>query len=60
LALLERGGIRRLKRDDAGAREDWQRLGQLAPGSEADMAARANLERLEANDAAPATPRRNP
>src|SRR6185437_4586649 len=40
-ALLERGNIRRLKGDVAGARQDWQRIGKLAPGSQADMAAKA-------------------
>jgi len=35
--------------DLAGARRDWQRIGQLAPGSQADMAARANIEHLESN-----------
>ena len=46
-ALLERGNIRGLKGDLTGARQDWERVGQLAPGSQADMAARANLEHLE-------------
>jgi hypothetical protein len=46
-ALLERGNIRRLKGDLLGARSDWERIGQLTPGSQADMAARANIERLD-------------
>src|SRR6266849_5857550 len=59
-ALLERGNIRRLKGDSRGAREDWERIGQLAPGSQADMAARANIERLElGQNAPPAKPRRS-
>jgi len=49
-ALLERGNIRRLKGDDAAAHQDWERVGQLAPGSQADMAAKANIERFEANE----------
>lgn len=32
-ALLERGNIRRLKGDVVGARQDWERVGQLAPGA---------------------------
>ena len=51
-ALLERGNIRRLEGDPAGARRDWEEIGQVAPGSPEDMAARANLEHL----APPATP----
>jgi hypothetical protein len=36
-------------------------VGQLAPGSQADMAAKANIERLESNDSAgPAKSRRSP
>ena len=46
-ALLERGNIRRLKGDLVGARADWEHIGQLAPGSQADMAAKANIERLD-------------
>jgi tetratricopeptide (TPR) repeat protein len=45
-ALLERGNIRRLMGDADGARSDWQRVGQVAPGTQADMAAQANLENL--------------
>ena len=52
-ALLERGNIRRLKGDTKGAREDWGRIGKLAPGSQADLAARSNLEHL-ARDTLPA------
>jgi tetratricopeptide (TPR) repeat protein len=46
-ALLERGNIRRLKGDTAGARNDWVRVSQLAPGTPADRAAKSNIERLE-------------
>jgi tetratricopeptide (TPR) repeat protein len=46
-ALLERGNIRRLKGDLTGARQDWRRIGDLAPSSQADMAAKANLEHLD-------------
>jgi tetratricopeptide (TPR) repeat protein len=45
-ALLERGNIRRLMGDVDGARRDWQRVGELAPGTQANMAALANLENL--------------
>ena len=38
--------IRRLMGDMAGARRDWQRVDQLAPGTQADTAARANLQNL--------------
>jgi tetratricopeptide (TPR) repeat protein len=55
-ALLERGDIRRLMGDTAGARRDWQRVGEVAPGTQADMAARANLEHLAAAKARPAAP----
>ena len=48
-AVLERGNIRRLKGDSEGARQDWERVGQLAPGSQADMAAKANIEHLQSN-----------
>jgi hypothetical protein len=58
-ALLERGNIQRLKGDLVGARTDWERIGQLAPGSQADMAAKANIERLDRKDpAAPTNPSR--
>src|ERR1700731_4716164 len=57
-ALLERGNIRRLKGDNEGARRDWERVGQLAHGSQADMAAKANIEHLQSNGAvAPAKSR---
>jgi tetratricopeptide (TPR) repeat protein len=46
-ALLERGNILRLKGDAAGARRDWLRVGMVAPGSEADAAAKTNLEKLD-------------
>jgi hypothetical protein len=48
-ALLERGNIRRLKGDNEGARQDWERVGQLAPGSQADMAAKANIEHVQSS-----------
>jgi regulator of sirC expression with transglutaminase-like and TPR domain len=48
-ALLERGNIRSLKGDNEGARQDWERVGQLAPGSQADMAAKANIEHVQSN-----------
>ena len=46
-ALLERGNIKRLKGDYAGARRDWLRIGQVAPETEAHVAAKANLERMD-------------
>jgi len=52
-ALLERGNIRRLSGDREGARADWERIGQLAPGTQADMAAKANIERLDRKDPTP-------
>ena len=58
--LLERGNIRWLNGDLEGARADWERIGQIAPGSQADMAARANIEHLETGgDLPPAKTRRN-
>jgi tetratricopeptide (TPR) repeat protein len=55
-ALLERGNIRCLMGDIPGARRDWQKVGRIAPGTQADMAALANLENLaRAQKAAPAT-----
>lgn len=47
-ALLERGNIRWLKGDLDGARQDWRRVAALAPGSPAESAAKANLDRLDA------------
>ena len=48
LGLLERGNIRRLKGDSAGARQDWRRVAELAPDSAAAAAAKVNLDRLNA------------
>ena len=45
--LLERGNIRRLTGDDAGAREDWLRILMEAPESPSATAAQANLQRLD-------------
>jgi tetratricopeptide (TPR) repeat protein len=58
-ALLERGDIRRLKGDINGARRDWVRVSELAPGTAADDAAKTNIERLEikGDAAAPASSR---
>jgi tetratricopeptide (TPR) repeat protein len=56
-ALLERGNIRRLMGNVDGARRDWQRVGEIAPGTQADMAARTNLEHLDRDKkSAPANP----
>ena len=46
-ALLERGDIRRLSGDVNGARQDWVKVSELAPGSGADEEAKTNIERLE-------------
>jgi tetratricopeptide (TPR) repeat protein len=46
-ALLERGNLLSLKGDLGGARRDWVRVSLLAPDTPADVAAKANIERLE-------------
>lgn len=46
-ALLERGMVRRLKGEDAAAREDWLRVIAMVPTSEAGDTARLNLEKLD-------------
>src|SRR5262249_6963308 len=51
--LFKRGNIRRLRGGLEGARADWKRIGQLAPGTQAAMAARVNIEHLELRNAAP-------
>jgi tetratricopeptide (TPR) repeat protein len=53
-ALLERGDIRSLEGDLAGARSDWMRVVRLAPKSAAGRAARANLTKLRRLGGAPA------
>jgi tetratricopeptide (TPR) repeat protein len=45
--LLERGNIRGMKGDVAGAKADWQRIIQLAPTSPEATAAKTNLARLD-------------
>lgn len=45
--LLERGILRRLKADDAGARQDWLEVLRLSPKSPAADAARVNLEAMD-------------
>ena len=45
--LLERGNIRRLGGDDAGARADWLRVLTEAPATPAAQSAQVNLERLD-------------
>ena len=47
VALLERGNIRRLGGDDAGARADWLRILTESPESPAASAAQANIVRLD-------------
>lgn len=58
--LLERGNIRALKGDMAGAKADWRRVEELAPHSADATAARNNLARVgEPSDkATPTTPNR--
>jgi Flp pilus assembly protein TadD len=46
-ALLERGILRRLADDNAGARADWQKVVDLAASTPAGNAAKANLRRLD-------------
>ena len=53
LGLLERGNIRRLKGDTAGARQDWRRVAELAPDTAAAVAAKVNLDRLNSPDDKP-------
>ncbi|MBX6320305.1 MAG: hypothetical protein IRY94_00600 [Rhodospirillaceae bacterium] len=43
-ALLERGILRHLAQDEAGARADWERVVKLAHGTPAGSAAQANLK----------------
>ena len=45
--LLERGIIRRLRGDQAGARQDWMLVINSARGTAAADAARANLEKMD-------------
>ncbi|MGE5475968.1 MAG: tetratricopeptide repeat protein, partial [Bacteroidales bacterium] len=46
-ALLERGILRRMKGDDAGAREDWLKVIELAGENPAAETARGNLEKMD-------------
>jgi tetratricopeptide (TPR) repeat protein len=46
-ALLERGIVRRLSGDEAGARRDWLEVLRLAAGTPAADTARENLERMD-------------
>ncbi len=46
-ALVERGALRRLSGNDAGARADWVSVLQRAPESAAGDAARENLAKLD-------------
>ncbi len=47
IGLLERGIIYKMKKRDNDARQDWLRIIQIAPDSEAGKAARTNIERLD-------------
>lgn len=56
-ALLERGNLRLLRGDDAGAREDWLRFLVRAGDSPEAEAVRRNLERLDVKiDTPPSRP----
>ena len=55
-AYLERGTLRAMKGDYDGAREDWNRVKQLAPGSFAANLAQSDLAKLEAFMAKAAKP----
>jgi tetratricopeptide (TPR) repeat protein len=46
-ALLERGIIRRLDGDKAGARKDWSRVVEIGSDTPEGAAARLNLERMD-------------
>ena len=46
-ALLERGILRRLKGDAAGARADWLLVIEVAPGTAAASTAQGNLQNLD-------------
>lgn len=46
-ALLERGILRRLKGDDAGARADWMKILNAMPDSAAAAPARQNIENMD-------------
>jgi tetratricopeptide (TPR) repeat protein len=46
-AYLERGIIRQLSNDPAGAKADWQKTVTLGPGTQAAETADANLKQLE-------------
>lgn len=48
-ALFERGVVRRIAGDDAGAREDWERVAELYPGSDTAELALDNLELMRAD-----------
>ncbi len=47
IGLLERGIIYKLKKRNNDARQDWLRIIQIAPDSEAGKAARTNIERMD-------------
>ncbi|MDX9860028.1 MAG: tetratricopeptide repeat protein [Rhodospirillales bacterium] len=49
-ALLERGILRRLGADAAGARADWLLVIEMAPGTPAAATAQANLQKLDLGD----------
>ncbi len=52
-ALLERGILRHLAQDEAGARADWEQVIKLARGTPAGNAAQANLRLIASGGATP-------
>lgn len=48
-ALLERGIIYKAENREDDARQDWLRVIQIAPNSDAGKAARTNIERMDVN-----------
>ncbi len=45
--LLERGILRRLLKDDVGARADWLKIIKISPASETARIARSNIQRMD-------------
>jgi len=59
IGLLERGNIRRIAGDVAGAKQDWQDVVRRAPGSASAAAAAQNLAHLGATRDKPAPATKN-
>ena len=45
--LLERGILRRIRGDNAGARRDWLKVLEIAPDSPAAEMSRTNLQKMD-------------